>query len=79
MENDGDLAFSLKYSGTEVTAPGLYLIQAWWRKYYCWDYGSYEYNNGIGAIASRPRSPDLIGCELSDPRGTTGERVSYLI
>jgi hypothetical protein len=81
MENDGDLAFSLKYSGTEVTEPGLYLIQAWWRKYYCWDYGSYEYNNGIGAIASRPE-PAVIGVaaehSIEDPfTGETSARVRF--
>jgi hypothetical protein len=73
MENDGDLAFSLKYSGTEVTAPGLYLIQAWWRKYYCWDYGSYEYNNGIGVIAARPNPAIGIALEHSIQDPVTGE------
>jgi hypothetical protein len=67
--NESDLAFSLKYSGTPVTEPGFYLIQGWGRKSYYHDYGAYEYDGSIGVIAG----PAPISCELSDPRGTTGE------
>lgn len=53
-EAEGDLAFSLKYSGTPITEPGTYTIQGWGRKYYVPYYGAYEYNNGIAVIEDEP-------------------------
>lgn len=48
--SDVGLEFALDYSGTPVTVPGTYSIRAWGRKYYVWDYGAYEYDNGIGLV-----------------------------
>jgi hypothetical protein len=47
-ENIG-LASSLRYSGTPITGPGTYRIQAWGRKtYYYW--AGYEYDHGVGVM-----------------------------
>lgn len=48
---NSDIEFSLHYSGTEITEPGNYLVRAWGRSYYVYDYGAYEYDGGIGVVA----------------------------
>lgn len=45
-----DLPFTLKYSGTPLTEPGRYRVQTWHTKSYIFDYGTYEYDGGIGVI-----------------------------
>ena len=47
---DGGLEFSLNYSGTPVTEPGTYRIQGWGRKIYVPDYGTDEYDGGVGLV-----------------------------
>ena len=49
-ERQGDLAFSLRYSGTPITEPGTYRIQGWGRKTYSHEYGAYEYDGGVGVM-----------------------------
>jgi hypothetical protein len=49
IERDGGLAFTLRYSGTPVTEPGTYQIQAWGQKY--WTECGDEYDNGIAIVA----------------------------
>ena len=49
QERDEGLAGSLRYSGTPITEPGTYRIQAWGRKTYHWEYG-YEYDSGVGVM-----------------------------
>lgn len=46
-EQDG-LAFSLRYSGTPITEPGTYRVQAWGRK--SWTDLGYEYDGGVGVM-----------------------------
>ncbi len=75
-ENDGDLAFNLHYSGTEVTEPGFYLVQGWGRKSYAYDYGAWEYDNGVAVVAGpAPLPSPVIGVaaehSIEDP--FTGE------
>ena len=43
------LPFSLRYSGTPITEPGTYRIQAWGRKCHYWDLGD-EYDGGVGVM-----------------------------
>jgi hypothetical protein len=50
-EHDSGLAFCLKYSGTPVTKPGTYKIQAWSRKHVHLE--GTEYDGGIG-LAEEP-------------------------
>ena len=47
---DGGLEFSLNYSGTPVDEPGTYLIQGWGRKTYVYEYGTHEYDGGVGVV-----------------------------
>lgn len=48
-EEYAGLTSALRYSGTPVTEPGTYRIQAWGRKtYYYW--AGYEYDSGIGVM-----------------------------
>jgi hypothetical protein len=48
-DHQGDgLAFSLRYSGTPITKPGTYRIQAWGRK--SWTELGYEYDGGVGVM-----------------------------
>lgn len=49
--SDTGLEFALKYSGTPITEPGTYAIRSWGLKYYVWDAGAYEYDNGIGVVS----------------------------
>ncbi len=49
---DGGLEFSLNYSGTPITEPGTYRIQGWGWKTYVPDYGTDEYDGGVGVIES---------------------------
>jgi hypothetical protein len=49
-EAESGLPFCLRYSGTPVTEPGTYRIQAWGRKDYFWESG-WEYDGGIGVMA----------------------------
>ena len=48
-EADCGLASSLRYSGTPITEPGTYRIQAWGRKTYYHGAG-YEYDGGVGVM-----------------------------
>ena len=49
QEEQCGLAFALRYSGTPITEPGTYRIQAWGRKtYYYWC--GYEYDAGVGVM-----------------------------
>jgi hypothetical protein len=48
-ERDCGLAFSLRYSGTPITEPGTYRIQAWGRKTY-YHRAGYEYDGGVGVM-----------------------------
>lgn len=48
-EEECGLAFSLRYSGTPVTAPDTYRIRHWGRKTYHHEYG-WEYDGGTGVI-----------------------------
>lgn len=51
-ESNCGLASSLRYSGTPVTEPGTYRIQAWGRKIPVWDaIGGCEYDGGVGVIS----------------------------
>lgn len=43
------LPFSLRYSGTPITKPGTYRIQAWGSKTYV-PWCGYEYDGGIGVM-----------------------------
>ncbi len=45
---DVGLPFSLRYSGTPVTEPGTYRIQAWGVKY--WTELGYEYDGGVAVV-----------------------------
>jgi len=47
-EAESGLAGTLKYSGTPITEPGTYRIQAWGRK--CWTELGYEYDGGVGLM-----------------------------
>jgi len=47
-EGDSGLPFSLRYSGTPITEPGTYRIQAWGAKY--WTELGYEYDGGVGVM-----------------------------
>jgi hypothetical protein len=49
-EEESGLSFSLRYSGTPITEPGVYRIQGWGAKYYSWECGAYEYDAGVGVI-----------------------------
>jgi hypothetical protein len=50
-ETEGDLAFSLRYSGTPITEPGTYTIQDWGTKtYYYWT--GYEHDTGVAVIST---------------------------
>lgn len=49
MEGEAGLAHSLRYSGTPITEPGTYPIQAWGTKTYHWECG-YEYDGGVGVM-----------------------------
>ena len=42
------LPWTLNYSGTPITEPGTYRIQAWGRK--CWTELGYEYDGGVGLM-----------------------------
>jgi len=49
-EEYAGLAFALRYSGTPVTEPGTYRIQAWGRKtYHYW--AGYEYDSSVGVMS----------------------------
>jgi hypothetical protein len=49
-EEECGLSFSLRYSGTPVTEPGVYRIQGWGNKHYSWEYGAWEYDAGTAVI-----------------------------
>jgi hypothetical protein len=49
-EAECGLAFSLRYSGTPVTEPGTYRIQAWGSKSYYHEFGAYEYDGGVALM-----------------------------
>jgi len=48
QEEECGLPWTLKYSGTPITEPGTYRIQAWGRK--CWTELGYEYDGGVGLM-----------------------------
>jgi len=48
QEEECGLAWTLKYSGTPITKPGTYRIQAWGRK--CWTELGWEYDGGVGLM-----------------------------
>jgi hypothetical protein len=51
IDNAG-LRFSLKYTGTPITEPGVYQIQAWAETIHGFDYT--EYDGGIGLVPVQP-------------------------
>ena len=50
QEEQSGLAFSLRYSGTPIIKPGTYRIRAWSRKWHVPDYGTCEYDGGVGLM-----------------------------
>lgn len=44
------LEFALAYSGTPITGTGDYKIRSWGSKTYYYDYGTYEYDQGVGVV-----------------------------
>ena len=48
QEEECGLPWTLKYSGTPITKPGTYRIQAWGRK--CWTDLGWEYDGGVGLM-----------------------------
>jgi hypothetical protein len=54
-EQECGLAESLHYSGTPITEPGTYAIQAWGRKFYVFGAG-YEYDSGVAVISTARKS-----------------------
>lgn len=50
QENESGLPFSLRYSGTPVTEPGVYRIQGWGSKSWYHEFGAYEYDAGVAVL-----------------------------
>lgn len=73
MDQDGDLAFNLRYSGQAVTEPGVYLVRGWGRKYYVWDMGADEYDAGIGVVPE----DEIEEGEPIPPMPSEARRCSY--
>ena len=48
VEQDGGLAYALRYSGTPVTEPGTYKIRGWGAKY--WTECGDEYDGGVRVV-----------------------------